>query len=800
MKKPKFITEFSDIPAKRAKMPELPLEERKLNFAEVELGYTEELARAEAARCLSCRRCIGCGLCLAECDACAIVYDDEESSVTIEADAVIFTSDGEIFSAGRKRELGYGEAANVITSLELERLTSPTGPFGGLIVRPFDGEIPRKIAFIQCVGSREEAIGANYCSTECCSRTLLQAERAKETIGDVEVRVFHRGLRPVGKTGELGLRKLLGQAWIDFIEAAVSEVKEDPKTGAVAVRYLKDGQEAEDTFDLVVLAVGLQATRDFRRFARVGGVAVNKFGFVDPSMANLIAGKEGVAFAGPIHGPETGGQSIIDAIAGASKALVASGGIARSGTRAVGANPLIYACEYGLQLAGSDGSLVAKLKAKGFDIGGVYPFLCYKGGRDELARRLNGTAGLVVLGCHSCSHEGLFAGILGLPPGRVVILGQREIADDIEDIEIRLRSAIDGLSESRPVAGSTAPLESAGDAATPRVVAILGGGVSGLAAAGELGRRGVKVVVIEKSDTVGASFVRAPAGAEPAERKVIEDFVKAVEASPDARILKSAELASVERRSGAIRLRVSTPAGDEAIEAGALIVATGSEAYQLPTLEPSDPRSIISQDALMARLARGEAPWGKVVMLQCVGARDAEHPYCSRFCCRQALTNALAVKQVRPEAEVTILHRGIRVYGADEELYTEAIERGVRFLEIAGPPTIGPRGPGSIAGTGGPVRVALDLVGGASLDLEGDLLVLSLAHGRSAAAKDLSGKIGVPLDRLGFFEIRKPYADPFATPLDGVFACGFARTPVTAEEAFLDGIAAAGSACRYLER
>ncbi len=788
-------------------MPELPLEERKLNFNEVDLGFTEELARKEAARCLSCRRCIGCGLCLAECDQCAIIYDEKETSVSIEADAIVFTSDGDLSDAARKIELGYGDAANVITSFEFERLTSPTGPFGGLIVRPFDGEIPKRIAFIQCVGSRDEAIGANYCSVECCSRTFAQARRVKEIAGDVEVRVFHKGLRPIGKASEVELQKLAGEKWIGFAEGAISSVKEDPETGAVTVRYMMDDKEVEETFDLVVLAVGLQSKRDFRDHAKVGGVPVNRYGFVDAGVVSMIACKDGVAFAGPIRGPQAGARSIIDAIAGASKALGSLDGRGDAG-EAIGkpptgsadaARPLVYACEYGLHLAGKAKSLVEEIKAGGFDINGSYPFLCYKDGREDIRRRLGEASGLVVLGCHSQSHERLFERVFDLPRGNVEILGQAELT---EGLEARLTSLGEQFGTAAASPNLQAKPQAKARAASylkPRVVAVLGGGVSGLAAASELLRRRLKVIIIEKSETIGANLAKVLPTGQHTDAKVIEDFVKAVEASPEVQILKSARLTAVGTENNVLKLTVATPKGDETLEAGAMIIATGAAPYVPTGFGFGGSKAVLRQEDFKARLAQGDAPWKKIVMVQCVGARDAKHPYCSRFCCREALANALVFKHVNPQGDVTVLHKGIRALGFDEELYTEAIERGVAFIEIEKQPSLDTRPSyGSAGDVGSSLKVGGQSGGGKSFDLECDALVLSVAHSRNGDAIEIAGKTGVALDPLGFFETRKPAVEPFASSVEGVFVCGFARAPVTVEEAFADGIGVAGAACRYL--
>jgi heterodisulfide reductase subunit A-like polyferredoxin len=776
-------------------MPELEGDERRLNFKEVELGFTEEMARQEAARCLSCRRCIGCGLCLAECDQCAIVYDDEDRTVAIEADAIIFTSDGELFDAGRKRDLGYGEAWNVITSFEFERLASPTGPFGGLILRPSDGEIPKRIAFIQCVGSRDEAIGANYCSVECCSRTLSQAWRVREaagTTGDAGVWVFHKGLRPYGKTSEAELGRLEGEKWARLVNATVASVREDPATGMLTLHYAADGKEGTETFDLVVLAVGVGAKRDFRRHARLGGVAINKYGFIDPGVASTIACKEGVAFAGPVRGPQVAARGVIEAIAAASKVLAspaaaASPRSAASPDASPASPPIIFACEYGLELAGVGASkpLLDEAKARGLDVRGAYPLLCYKDGRQAMKHGLGAGSRLVVLGCHSRSHERLFERLLGLPGGAVTILGRAELGSGIE----AALALPHPEQPPRPPAASHSP-------AAARTVAVLGGGVSGLAAASELLKRGLKVVVIEKSEVLGANLAKATITGEPADAKVVEDFVTAVEANPNARVVRSATLARAARAGDALELAVNTPDGNLTVEAGALVIATGASAFDPAELGLAKHPATMTQADFRAGLARGDAPWQKIVMVQCVGARDAEHPYCSRYCCREALLNALAFKHLNPQAELTILHRGIRAFGFDEELCSEAAERGVAFVEIEGRPTVASQA--SPSGRGQRVvKVTGTTREGKPFGLACDAVVLSVAH-ENGDVGGIARLVGAPLDGLGFLETANQLVQPFASPAAGIFVCGFARNPVTVEEAFVEGLGAAGAVCQYM--
>jgi heterodisulfide reductase subunit A-like polyferredoxin len=777
MKRPKFIPEFKDIPSGRQKMPELPLDERKLNFKEVELGLSEEMVLKEAARCLSCRRCIGCGLCLAECDPEAIVYDETISKVELEADAIIFTSDGQVFDPDRKPELGYSDSANVITSFEFERLVSPTGPFGGLLIRPFDGDIPKRIAFIQCVGSREEGIGANYCSADCCSRTFSQARRARDAAGDVEIRVFHRGLRPVGKRSELELSELTSEPWIEFTEAEVTAVKEDPGDGTVSVTYSSTGETAEDEFDLVVLAVGIQALSSFKRYAGVAGIRVNKFGFVERSIGSLVAGTEAVSFGGRVCGPAPAYRSVIDALAASTWSLDSSGTQASRETEAPGqafasgGKTVVYACEYGLALAGRN-----RADVEGF--ASVYPFLCYKNGKAAIRANLSETSAIVVVGCHQGGHEELFEQVSGLPKGSITIVGGEDLKGDVKA----------GLASVIASASSAQPKREVGGDKRPKSVVVVGGGISGLAAAGELVRRGIEVTVVEKSAEIGKPLTLA-AMAEGDGADAVDNFIKRIETSPGATILRGSTVASVERSGRRVAVKVSAPQGEKTLEAGAVLVATGAEAYVPAEYHHGEHEAILTQSEFRERLSEGRADWKRVAMIQCVGARSAEHPYCSRFCCKQALANALGFSEDHPDSEITVFHRGIRVFGFEEDLYTDAVERGVNFVEITGLPRIE---------TEGAVTVTAESLEGRSVSVECDAVVLSVGHLHGRDQDELSRVTGVGLDDLRFLSTGDSPGDPFATTVGGIFACGFARSPVIAEEAFVDGVGAAGAICEYL--
>ncbi|MFH0777647.1 MAG: hypothetical protein V2A71_03345, partial [Candidatus Eisenbacteria bacterium] len=467
MKKSKFITDFSDIPKRREKMPHLHLEERTQSFREVELGFDEEGAIRESRRCLSCRRCIGCGLCLAECDSRAVAYDDAGRTLKLKVGAIVLTPGLDEFDAGRIRELGYKQFSNVVTSIELERMLSPTGPYGGHVLRPSDGDIPSRIAFIQCVGSRSEAIGADFCSSICCMTALKESISLVGRIPGASITILHRDVRPLGKDSEEFYQKALAEERIAFVRAGVTSVKEVSETGNLAVEFSPGGGSRSEEFELVVLSVGIRASGTVRALSRKTGVRLNKFGFcgTDP-VAVCATAKDGILAAGACAGPKDVSETVCSAHAvaavalrkigephqpqgcgvdagvsdvGAESASVdgASDGMGARGAQGADARApragrggdagesdrtAVLICEYGLS-SGSSADL-AQLQQKLKTLPGVSlvkssAFLCAELSRqdlrDEIAKA--GAARTIIVPCYESTYRPLFERQLGIGSG-----------------------------------------------------------------------------------------------------------------------------------------------------------------------------------------------------------------------------------------------------------------------------------------------------------------------------------------------------------------------------------------------
>ncbi len=800
MKKPKFIPEFDDIPTPRTRMPELALEERHLSFAEVDLGFDEELALAEAARCLSCRRCIGCGLCLAECDRDAIVYDQKPEAATITFDEVVIATGSSSFDASRKPELGYESGMNIVTTAELERMLSPTGPYAGLPLRPGDGTFPRRIAFVQCVGSREEGIGADYCSSTCCTDALELASSLREKLDDVAITIYHRGMRPVGRRGEELFRAAERGEGPALVMAMVTGVAGSDCEGPVTVTYDTGAGDTEEGFDLVVLSVGRGASDATRGLTRRLRADANKFGFVSTdTLVPVATSAEGVLAAGSCVRPV---DHLGAANSGAAAAAVASrsddyvkSGEAReekaaglvpdelSGTPA-GTPVLVCVCEQGLSVTSIDpGELVREVgKLDGVTLAVSLTLAC---GHDSL-RRLRDLAGglsnarVLVVGCYPRTHGALLKERLAArfpSAGEVGVVG---VGSGLTASEVasRVGERLAGREELRPPA-----------AARPEQrVLVVGGGLAGLTAAREVAAHGVPVTLVEPSDSLGGTAPLQVAS-DPDLYAQWSALAEGVSSNPLIDVRLDSTVSAIEPAEGGFVPTIDGPGSGPKVAHGVLIASTGATDCTPPGRAGSGSGSVLTQAELAASLGAGGTGRGKVVMIQCVGSRSDEHPYCSRTCCADALRNALRLKREDPECEVTILHRGIRVWGFDEELLSEAIDQGVDFVEVAAQVEVAEGGKPAVSATDG---------GGETVALEPDLVVLSTGIEPSAATAQLAGIAGVELASDGFFTRTGAVAS--VKDVLHIYACGRACGPTAVHERVLQAQAAAGKACLLLKR
>ncbi len=294
---------------------------RGRTFAEVHVGYTVEEAVAEAKRCLACGICCDCHLCETACQAHAIDYTQREQKLELNVGAVVLAPGYEIFDARLKKDLGYGRFPNVLTSLEFERILSASGPYSGHVLRPFDRKEPKRIAFLQCVGSRDSE--HDYCSSVCCMYATKEAIIAKEHLGEglqcdiffMDLRAFSKGFEQYyHRAQELGVR---------YIRSRVPKIEEVPGTRNLIVQYLgENDRKLFEEYDLVVLSVGMQPPKDVKALAERFGVALNEFNFCGTSAFKPAeSSREGIYVAGPFAEPKDIPETVMQASAAAAQVL-----------------------------------------------------------------------------------------------------------------------------------------------------------------------------------------------------------------------------------------------------------------------------------------------------------------------------------------------------------------------------------------------------------------------------------------------------------------------------------------------
>ncbi|RKY89962.1 hypothetical protein DRQ09_00205 [candidate division KSB1 bacterium] len=797
MKKDKFITEFDDIPTPRHKMRELSLEERKLNFKEVELGFTEEEAIAEAKRCLSCRRCIGCGLCLAECDPKAIIYDDKPETIDIKADAIILAPGFEEFNPRRIPELGYSKFYNVITGIEFERILSDNGPYGGLILRPFDGEIPEKIAFIQCVGSREEMLAANYCSSICCVNALKNSIEIKKRLKNTEVKIFHRGIRPFGKGSELLFIEAKEKYTIDFVEAEVKNLQQDD-SGNIKIEYLQNNEEKKEKFDLVVLSTGIQAPRDAKKLSRMLKTGLNKYNFsINKSFLPCYTEKEGVFTAGAFNGP----MDIPSCIAEAGNVVshICSMLKNKKGKIEVSVKPEkgkydgrtgIFLCKYGLKTL----SKTEMMEFLGVidELSEAYPvkkydYACVKKSTDDIINtiREENLDRIIICSCYSESHSGLFKDIsadANLKPEFVDVL---DINSGNGGILSKLKTLLD-KKNGKP--------ESKTRIEKVKSCMIIGGGVSGITASLKLAELGLDVFLVEKKEKLGGRLIDSYyliTGDEIKPEEKLEELNEKVNNNEKIKVILNSYIEEVKGEPGNFSVKIKSDGKFNEIKTGGIIVAIGTSIYRYSedyALSKNKNKGI-NQYELEKLIAENKFSAKKVVMIQCVGARN----YCSRLCCTEAIVNALKIKQVSPDTDIIVLHKGIRVFDFDEELYSEAIEKGVKFVESVIDPEVEEEGEN--------IRVKVfenDKKKNVKAIYDADLVVFNVASIPSEDNKKIADVLNVSLDKEMFFKEIDPLLNPVELDREGIFVCGMAHYPKTLRECIIQANAAAEKAFLFI--
>jgi len=806
----------------RARTPKVSPEERKKDFREVAREFDAEAAKAEAERCLACGLCSECYQCVAACQAKAVDHFMKEEEMELNVGSVVLAPGFEPFDATIKPEYGYGRMQNVVTSMQFERILSASGPFQGQVRRPSDGRHPVKVAWIQCVGSRDETCGRDYCSSVCCMYATKEAIIAREHDSEIQPTIFFNDIRAHGKGFERYYESAKDKFGVRYVKGIISGVKELQQTKNLLLEFSgEDGHKVREEFDMVVLSIGLVPSASSADLANALSVDIDRFGFcVTDELRPNATSRPGIYVAGAFDSPMDIPESVMNA---SSAACLASEGIAEArGTMVVekeyppeidftGEEPRVgvFICRCGTNIARViDVPSVAEY-AKTLPHVAYAEENLYTCSTDTQTRivdiiKQNRLNRVVVASCSPRTHEPLFQETIREAGLNKFLFEMANIRDQCSWVHAThapeandkardlVRMAVARVVNLEPLHESPSPIK--------RSALVIGGGLAGMTAALGVASQGFEAVLVERESALGGNLKHLHYtldGSDP--QALLTSLVEQVEREPKVKVYTGAEVKELSGYVGNYATTIMTSdGGTDRIEHGVVILATGAAEYKPAEYEYGRSDRIVTQVELEEKIAAGSPDvrgLKSVVMIQCIGSREEDHMYCSRVCCSQAVKNAIKLKDADPDTEVYVLYRDIRTYAMKELKYREARDKGVTFIRF----DIDRRP--ELESAGDTLRVKVyDSVLGTDIILEPDVLVLSAAIRPQPDAEKLASKLKLPLTQDGFFMEAHMKLRPLDFVNEGMFLCGLAHAPKTISESIAQARGAVSRAVTILSK
>ncbi len=825
--KTKANPEYPPIPEMKAEAravnPEIPITDRK-NFNEVELAFSEDEAVREANRCLNCGVCSECMECVRACPAEAVDHSLEDEYLDVEVGTVILSTGYEMIDPGKIRgEFSYGTAPNVLTNMEFERMLSASGPNAGEVKRPSDGSHPKKVAWIQCVGSRDPQRGMPHCSAICCMASIKEAVIAREHDGNIEPTIFYMDMRAYGKDFDAYYERAKANGSVRFIRSMVSRVVEDPLTHNLNITYLDENQQLlTETFDMVVLAVGLKASEESKQLAKKIGVELNSSEFCSTtSFGPVETNREGIFAAGMFQGPKDIPQTVMEAsaAAGASSRLLASARNTLATKQEFppqrdvsGEEPRIgvFICRCGINIANVVD--VPKVVEHVRTLPNVVfadekLFTCSQDTQEQFLEIIkeHNLNRVVVSACSPRTHEPMFQLTMekaGLNP---YLFTMTNIRDQCSWVHATHR--VEATEKAKDLARMAvararrlAPLQKSKMEVMSNAL-VLGGGVAGMTAALNLGDQGFQVYLTEKTDKLGGNALSLEKTIQGEEIKpFITDLVAKVENHPKIEVFKESIFGDLSGHVGHFSGKIMNWNGGEPreVEFGAAIIATGAVESKPTEYLYGEHPAVETQHSLEERIMGGDPKLKEVrnaVFIQCVGSRCEERPYCSKICCSASVRLAARLREINPDCKIYVLYRDLRTYGLLEQFYTDARRAGTIFVKYD--PEDKPR----VEAAGDRVNVTLrDPVLNRDITVPADLLTLAAAIDPAESNKELGQLFKVTVHSQGFFMEAHMKLRPVDFTTEGVFLAGLAHYPKPIDESIAQATAAAQRASILLSQ
>ena len=764
-----------------------------------------------------------CKSCGNFCEKGALKYDQEDKEVKVEVGAVIISPGFDKYVPPKGDSYGYRVYPNVLTSIEFERMLSSSGPYQGHLSRISDGYPPKKIAWLQCVGSRDESCDRRYCSSVCCMYATKEAIIAKEHLPGVDTHIYFMDMRSFGKDFEKYYERAKDDYGVVYRRCRIPQVEQDRKTKRLNIRYADDaGTLQKESYDMVVLSVGLQPCKELAEMSKILEVNLNHYGFIETDPYDQVrTSRKGIYASGTVTEPKDIPESVTQASAAAvdaAKDITTLRGTEITekvypNEKNVSNEPPrigVFVCHCGINISGvvDVKKVVADAKVLPYV---VYAddslYTCSQDSNEKIKEKIKelGLNRIVIASCTPRTHEPLFQDTLregGLNPHLFEMANIRDQNSWVHknNPQSSTEKAIDAVRMAVAKASDLSPIHHLKIPVVNHAL-IIGGGIAGMHAALSIADQGYETTLVEKEPILGGhlrDIYLGINGEKPQEH--LNETIARVKSHSKIHVFTDTTVTNISGYVGNFKSQLITKEKKTPteVEHGVTVVATGGLPYEPFEYHYEKSDDIITQTEFEKDLFE-EDPSLKdlkeVVMIQCVGSRNDDHPYCSRVCCSEALKNALRFKELNPDAAVYVLYRDIRAYGFREDLlYQKARKKGILFVRFddEDEPKVSVENKKILVKT-------TDRILGRYLHLHPDKLVLStgiIPQDNTVLAQQLK----VPLNEDAFYAEAHVKLRPIDFSADGIFLCGLAHSPRFIEESILQAKATGARAATILSK
>lgn len=696
---------------------------------------------------------------------------------------------------------GFKELKDVVSNIELERILSGTGPFKGLLKRPSDGRVPTRMAWIQCVGSRDMEFPA--CSSVCCMIALKEAVLVrKRSGGTIETVIYYMDMRCFSKEFEAYRRRAENEYGVILKRARPHSVRHDRNTGSLCLYITGDSAVREDeAFDMVVLSLGQRPGKSVKELAEITGIGLNPLGFFEAPLSGE-GDKTGVFVAGSASGLKDIGESVIHSSSASAMALKVIHGAKKSNdeeteplngfrdvsTQVPDIGVVLCQCPNGLDIE----EQVKSIAAGDVHVSGVMAMdrICTREGWDKMLEALAGKSfnRILVLACSPqlfLDKKTAISKAMDLDPAYIDFadMGKGEpLASTVKMGLARIRYA----HRLNSVAGAMVPK-----------VLVVGGGIGGMTAALSVADSGFEAVLVEKEPRLGGNLVRLDKDITGHDfGRLLDKTCQRVEEHPGIRFFTNAVVGDSRGGPGNYTTIIKVDENDnKRIGHGAVILATGGREAETTAYGYGTSDAVMTNLEVEQALKAGTMDpvnMNVVVMIQCVDSRCDTREYCSRICCNSSLKHALEMKRINPDLDVYVLYREMMSYGFSEIYFKEAREKGVIFIRYSLE-----QKSQVISGTDGPVVKVHEPILNRTMEIRSDLVVLATGI-LPSAIQSLAALFDAGVDDYNFFKEADSKWRPVDAVNGGVFACGLALGPRDAKESMASARAAAMGAVRLI--